>query len=132
MKKFEFETSKGKFLLVDEKDYPVFHVMIETNGFNFYSLKQITERQASEIVDSGDCDLSGDRYLHGFRNYEIEDEEVFSEISAIESLHSLLISKGIHLFENPYDLAWKDGCISAYPYSQHEGKTFYNPYIFKL
>lgn len=117
MKKFEFETSKGKFLLVDEKDYPVFHVMIETNGFNFYSLKEITEEQASEIVDAN-------MFFNGILVKDI----IYK--TAIESLHSLLKSKGIHLFENPYDGILK--LEFPTPYWIAEQKTFYNPYIFKL
>lgn len=89
MKKLEFETSKGRFL-VSESD--------EHYDYRFIGLlSRITEEQASEIVGS------------------------------IKELHSLLKSKGVHLFENPYkdcedkDLEWLNNEL-----------TFYNPYIFKL
>lgn len=113
MKTLEFETSKGKFRLVDEKDYMVFHSMIIENGFYYLELKEITEEQSSEIV-----------------SFE-EEYNISLYSSAKNKLHSLLKSKGIHLFENPY--ADKIG-ITDFDYHRNkaEQKTFYNPYIFKL
>ena len=72
MKKLEFETSKGKFLVVDEKDYSVFHLMLTENGHEAISLKEITEEQASEIVDSL---MSGNvlgKLFTGLENHRIE------------------------------------------------------------
>lgn len=112
MKKFEFETSKGKFVLVDG--------YVE-NGID---LKQITEQQASEIVHNKHP-ISG-----GFVNYFESTSLItsYSCFSAIQSLHSLLKSKGVHLFKNPFlDFETLDpSAVYA------EQNTFYNPHIFKL
>lgn len=75
MKKIEFETSKGKFLVCDAVENANIHTGI--------SLKEITEEQASEIVG-------------------IEINMNHSANHNIMQLHSILKSKGIHLFYNPY------------------------------
>lgn len=115
MKKFEFETSKGRFL-VSESD--------EHYDYRFIGLlSRITEEQASEIVQI-------DEHFHGkdyYKNY-INNNKNF--LNPIESLHSLLKSKGIHLFENPYEGILRFEFPT--PYKKSEQKTFYNPYIFKL
>lgn len=130
MKIIEFETSKGKFKLIDMPE------TIRINGWNgsvmidelnqisqekyakgFY-LKNITEEQASEIVD-----------------------EIHGNISFITTLNILLKSKGIHLYENPvpepeyqFDNFGNGGMCESWinVYQEQAQKTFYNPYIFKL
>lgn len=126
MKVLEFETSKGKFRVVDEKDYMVFHLMITENGFDCIELKAITEEQAREIVDKN----------IGYKNYLKSNDLIinFSCVTAINSLNSLLKSKGIHLFENPlgsHETALKRHLLTG-TWQEQEQKTFYNPYIFKL
>lgn len=94
MKKLEFETSKGKFVLVDGvgEDFAMdlSHVIISNEWF--VNLKKITENQAAQIVESGDVDPAEDLYRHGYRNYNIDDVDWFSEITSIESLNTLFES----------------------------------------
>lgn len=90
MKELKFTTSKGEFLVCDA-----------INGANIHtgiSLKDITEEQASEIVDE-DNEYS----VRIFQNYQTTSMQYFDEqITAIESLHSLLKSKGITELNNKY------------------------------
>lgn len=104
MKVLEFETSKGSFLVVDAINNANIHTGTK--------LLEITEEQASEIVSSLVKDDNGNK-------------------SYIHTLHSLLKSKGIHLYNNPLQTAYQFD-QSVYEYHQAEQKTFYNPYIFKL
>lgn len=117
MKKLEFETSKGKFVLVDG--------YVE-NGID---LKQITEERAGEIVDSMQSGtvlgkLVTDLYNHTIEIYKHEGRDI-KFISAVKCLHSLLKSKGVHLFKNPAPILHQDRL-------RQEQNTFYNPFIFKL
>lgn len=126
MKKLEFETSKGGFCLVEAHEYGDKWV---NSGKHTYvcMLKRITEEKASEIVD----DELYDYVL--FRGHL----QNYCE-TAIESLHSLLKSKGIHLYKNPYtnstDLnsSFFSMQTDFNKEKQAEQKTFYNPYIFKI
>ena len=113
MKKLEFETSKGEFLLMDMKHNSYFQNTELPKGYttvNFIKLSQITEEQASEVV-----------------GLPISNIAIYNKLS----LHEPLESKGVHLFENPY----KDvGLIPSHEqklYREAEEKTFYNPYLFK-
>lgn len=125
MKKLEFETSKGRFL-VSESD--------EHYDYRFIGLlSRITEEQASEVVNEFKYHPTLIKKV--FIDYLNED---FYFESAIESLHSLLESKGIHLYENPYTNS-TDLYSSFFSMQtdfnkekEAEEKTFYNPYIFKL
>lgn len=125
MKILEFETSKGRFL-VSESD--------EHYDYRFIGLlSRITEEQAKEIVDeflfnANDGSDYGDEKV--YKDY-VTDEIYLT--NPIESLHSLLKSKGIHLFSNPVP----EPCMKGYiddswinDYNKSEQKTFYNPYIF--
>lgn len=167
MKKLEFKTSKGSFLLSDENYYLVNERAVKTAYLNnvkqfeyvsFIRLSEITEQQASEIVDK----------KIGYKNY-LESTDVISNyscVTAIKSLHSLLKSKGVYLYENPVykDVEYSDELCKYCPlikkgvysvnggyvagcegsccetakenhedmYQEVEQKTFYNPVIFKL
>lgn len=88
MKKLEFETSKGKFLLVDAIKKPNIHTGIK--------LSEITEEEASEIVD-----YSILKNMYASYNYGVCTNSYVYK-SAIESLHSLLKSKGITDLSNKY------------------------------
>lgn len=163
MKKLNFETSKGKFVVVDlpnsthflkHKGYIVqsctdkLDLLIkcnkidngDTNGFwyignttNEYVLKDITEQQASEVVDSEYNPSNYGEY----------------KPSAIHRLHSIITSNGYYLFENPYEteptITNGDydnngfGDIDKYQFKKDhkewkeaQDKTFFNPIIFKL
>lgn len=108
MKELKFKTSKGRFVIKDLNFIP-----LNCNGIK---LSEITEKQASEIVD-----LKGDRF-QDYNHVSCCDRWCNT---AKESLHSLLKSKGIHLFENPNDSDY-------FTNRSTEQKTFYKPYIFKL
>lgn len=125
MKVLEFETSKGRFCVTDGYDC--------INGG--IEIRNITEEQSREIVKQS---IHTNLYAHYVENIEVN---TYCYISAIESLHSLLKSKGIHLFENPVptpeyqcDNFGNGGMCESWinTYKTEEEKTFYNPFIFKL
>lgn len=139
MKKLEFETSKGNFVLLDvDYNSMTFVRILDTctaclgseEIFDYtesFKLSEITEEKASEVVD--------DKEGNSFTDYEVdptENEGYYYKHTAIESLQSLIKSKGIHLYENPY----KDvGLMPSYEqklYRDANYLTFYNPYLFKL
>lgn len=146
MKKLEFETSKGRFLVVDmvidiwtSEDEKSSTLHLEGEVYQVMScikLAEITEEQASDIVDK----VMNEQH---FQNYNFKSYNDRWVKTAIESLHSLLKSKGLHLFKNPLqsskptaDLAFydnvKDAKLIYNKWKESEQKTFYNPYIFKL
>lgn len=118
MKKLEFETSKGRFVIVDSTtlDKVSGQALVDEYG-DYIILSEITEEQASEIVF---------RIGHHSNDHLIP--------SAKQILHSLLKSKGIYLFENPYGEWFSDfkNANDELDWQLAEQKTFYNPYIFKL
>jgi len=148
MKKLEFETSKGRFVVSDERHYLKNEFGIKTAYLNgvkqfefekFIELNRITEEQASEIVDYGVIieEVQGGGLYEMYYDYELGRYSLGK--SQIESLHSLLQSKGIHLYDNPVDLNEQLDCNCDMCYQkledsfvEAEEKTFYNPYIFKL
>lgn len=126
MKELKFKTSKGEFLVVDGK------INLETWNYpeplKFISkLSEITEEQASEIVD---CPFELEVVEYAILVYKDYEDSENTYPSSIDSLYSLLFSKGIHLYENPLNIGTS---IEDYDkYKEAEQKTFYNPYIFKL
>lgn len=92
----EIETSKGRFVVIDDKKethYP-FHMYTQLYGDNYYKLSEITEEEASSIVDINrivDGKIAYKDYLSFRFLYE-----------AIESLHSLLESQVIEITNNTY------------------------------
>lgn len=136
MKKLELETSKGRFLVEEASNNNLGRVLI----------KYITENQASEIVDTVKYGLHilGIGYAYYGDNQHQHKGYVYY---AIESLHSLIKSKGYYLFENTckkpkhYELWAKYGDFTQYgkslsesvhQWKQSDKKTFYNPVIFKI
>ncbi len=123
MKKLEFETSKGRFLLIDQE--PCGKVILPScSHIEIGRLKQITEEQASDIVDLFN--------LYPKNHYQDYERLECGYSSSIISLHSLLRSKGIYLFKNPYPDAGLIPSAGQQLYREAELKTFYNPVIFKL
>lgn len=118
MKKLAFETSKGRFVVVDGvgEDFAMdlTHMIICDEWF--VKLSEITEEEAREIVE-----LKGDRF-QDYNHISCCDRWCNT---AIDSLHSLLKSKGIHLYKNPAPLL-------HHTRLEVEQKTFYNPYVFKI
>lgn len=138
MKTLEFKTSKGIFVLSDENYYLVNERGVKTAYLNnekqfeytsFIRLSEITEEQASGII--GEMD-------NRFNNHDY--------------LLNLILSKGIHLYENPFikpnipneqtlkkmhNKGYGENDFVDLKYDQHiyelaEQQTFYNPVIFKL
>lgn len=163
MKESRFKTSKGEFIILDLPTDTIELQDIYLNGISWKdntghwdtwyseneeetiyfisSLKEITEEQASEIVDYKveETEFQGGGLYNTIYNYEKGDFELGN--SQIESLYSLLKSKGIHLFENPENLPHSlEYCSSRWTYygyevrkyREAETKTFYNPCIFKI
>lgn len=137
MKALEFETSKGRFVLVDnnQDDESVIDFLKKVDYgsyMNRIKLSEITEKQASDIVDDPV------KFFNPTNPYCAEDVVYINYTSgtgfwtAIESLHSLFKSKGIYLFENPYKEKQDKDLETWYEETWYEQKTFYNPYIFKL
>lgn len=126
MKEFKFKTSKGKFII---KEYSTFNDLIK--DANFYKqkickLSEITEEQASEIIDK----VMSNQH---FQNYNFKGFADRWVKSAIESLHSLFKANGIYLYEKPClpdeYIASKEALLYD---KEEESKIFYNPYIFKI
>lgn len=119
MKKIEFKTGKCEFDLLDGARTYTLGLMKNTGGLKGIYLAHITEGEASRLVDN--------LKAGGYENYQKEGYVSFP--SAIESLHSLIKSKGVHLYENPYS-----NTIGIVEFDYHrnraEQKTFYNPVIF--
>lgn len=136
MKELKFETEKGKFVIYDDVDNIGKHLPYDFLTKIGY-LKNLTEEQASEIVDK----VINDQH---FQNYAFKNFNDRWVKTAKQSLISLLISKGINLFKNPYQDDWdelctwghggfaKDGKTEYELYHEQAEKTFYNPYIFKI
>ena len=89
----EIETSKGRFIVTD--------INGEVRIYNaqwFKKLSEITEEEASSIVDSDD-----DYGVTMYQNYRTTSMQYFDEqITAIQSLHSLIKSQGIEITNNTY------------------------------
>lgn len=150
MKQLEFTTRKGTFLIIDfmenlseftAKNTTFTH---EEKRYNLVALlKTITEEQASEVVDENK--LGYFLYENGSNNMGW-----VTTGSAIDSLHSLIKSKGFHLFENPlgdkpyypkqgsYDALMTDAptfrtlAEKFDKWKESESRTLKNPVIFKL
>lgn len=148
MRKFEFESNGSKWMLVDAQGEDVGISRVGINiGKCFYSIKEvvilknITEEQASEVVSKVTFRIGEDVdvYYKDYMKYSSGTTYI-----AIESLHSLLKSKGIHLYKNPYRDDWEElctwghGCFAKYGkssfelFTEAEEKTFYNPVLFKI
>ena len=123
MKMIEIETSNGSFVVVDIDNLYVDtkeqYFLNYVNNFKglcindmlyeeFASIKDITEEQASEVVDEPMLmeDEDGSIFGKKFVKYDdtlIPNYKCFANITATESLHSLLKSKGVDkTWTNPY------------------------------
>lgn len=96
MKEIKFKTSKGEFLVVDGK------INLDTWDYKYplvfiSKLSEITEEGASKIVDE---------LWNGYKNYNsdgmVGNYNRLVKNTAIESLRSLLKSKGITELNNKY------------------------------
>lgn len=108
MKKLEFKTGKGKFVVIDFTEDKKNVYLNKVKGL---SLKSITEEQCKYIV----C--------------KFEHTETY-----LDELFNRLKHKKIYLFHNPlgnYETALKRHVVTG-TWDEIESKTFYNPFIFKL
>lgn len=120
MKKFEFESNGSVWRLEEDSNKNLGRVL----------LKYITEQQASDVVESGDATPYLCSGFVGYRDY-MSYEDDYRIDSCVESLHSLLKSKGIWIFGNPIE-NWKDELHYDMSMEEAEEKTFYNPVLFKI
>lgn len=119
IKEQQFETGKGKFLLVDMTGKVNKHIpwdFVEKS----YDVKHITENEADEIIDK----VMGGQH---FQNYAWKHTYDRWTKTGVESLLSLVKHLGAELYENPY----KDHEDKDLEYF-YEQCTFYNPIILKL
>ena len=115
MKKLEFTTGKGEFILEEASYKNLGRVLV----------KYMTEEQFAEVVGLP------------LPSFEV-DEETCSvtryEISSKQSFESLIKSLGWYLWENPvppYAPNDADFHESAKKWFEAESKTLYNPVLFK-
>lgn len=107
MKSIEFETSKGRFMTANEEDLVfkdkngityAYHNGYLIDWFSRIKLSEITEEQASEVIKM--TWINDNIKFCKYKNYIQDGKGSYS--SAIESLHSLLKSKGIEITPNTY------------------------------
>ena len=94
------ETQKGKFIVFDtEIETRPFHMFVQQYGCNYIKISEITEEEASEIVDS-----VTEYSVVCFRDYSSERAlEVYdANITPLQSLNSLLESHNIEITNNTY------------------------------
>lgn len=116
MKKLEFTTEKGEFIIEEASDKNLGRVLV----------KYMTEEQFAEVVDdSFDCWMA-----LGYKDYE-NDNAVY--VLAKESFESLIKSLGWYLFENPVKVPMhkSNNINDMSKHIEAESKTFYNPILLK-
>lgn len=136
MKSKVFNTSKGEFLIVDLPGKGNTETICLLSDLKYKivgPVKLITEEQASDIMVSEYVFTPGENVEHWnlYKNYE--DNSLSWSFTALDSLHSLIKSLGIHLYENPFG-NYKDfeGKMDLYMnILSEEQNTLYNPYIWK-
>ena len=94
MKKI-IETSKGRFVVCDKTDNSFLGLICKHEPIK---LSEVTEKQASEIVDL--FSLQYDKYKKVYKLYNLEN--IKHTFNPVESLHSLLESQGIETTQNTY------------------------------
>lgn len=115
MKKLEFKTSKGDFIIEEASEKNLGRVLI----------KHMTEEQFADVVDS--FELFGNINV-GYKNYA-EEEPVLD--TAKESFESLINSRGYYLFENPYTDPGLMPSAELDLYRKTNDKVFFNPILLK-
>lgn len=113
----------NKCLKIDRGDDLGFYVLRAFD--NGISLKTISEAQASEVVSRS---IHTSLFAHYVKDIPVN---TYCYTSPIQSLHSLIKSKGVWLFGNPVE-NWKDEVYFNTTMEEAEEKTFYNPILFKI
>ncbi|AXF52600.1 MAG: hypothetical protein [Caudoviricetes sp.] len=155
MKKLNFETSKGKFVVVDmpeHKGKAIAVALLCNSNFGEKEFKdstylgyisELTEQQASEIVEEYFSTTTNE--IDGYFDYRDDTQTD----CPIESLHSIFELNGYYLFENPYGKEYPEIPIiegssrhkqiiefsfenQQRKWKEAQGKIFFNPIIFKL
>lgn len=124
MKKLEFTTSKGEFILEEASDKNLGRVLV----------KYMTEKQFAEVLDRS---VHTGLFAHYVTNIPVN---TYCYKSGLESFESLIKSLGWYLFDNPKGKEHPDWrkYASTKQYQQHsmdwiqaESKTLYNPILLK-
>lgn len=132
MKKLNFKTSKGKFVVVDiESDKDIYDIQsnfgyLLKDFCDWIYLKDITEKQASEIVEEYFSTTTNEIDVY----FDYRDDTQTD--CPIDSLHSIIEFLGYHLFENPNKDPGLMPSTELDVYRKAQAKTFFNPIIFKL
>lgn len=136
MKKLEFKTSKGKFILLDVDTDGLIKLPTDIEYQELGRVKDMTEEQFAEVVEM-------QRIFNSTNHYCIDDI-VYKNYIDYEWMHSpreyfqsLIISIGWYLFENPikkYRHQYEQ-MIAKWQYEidckEAESKTLYNPILLK-
>lgn len=160
IKKLIFETSKGRFVIVDmplelyglkygdsgvririhskysKRFKVIFDKKVDPDFVHNISL--ITEEQAGGIVDSIEWKFKDEPSLNRtvYRNYLISNEMEGDNtlFNASDSLSSLIQSKGWYLFDNPIIVPMhkSNNIKEMADYIEAEARTLHNPVIFKI
>ena len=134
MKKLEFKTSKGEFILEEASDKHLGRVLV----------KHMTEEQFADVVDTASFFANKVFYKNygDFKAIDFRDIVENSFSSPRKSFESLIKSLGWNLFENPelifspYDPRsktgrheWHEKDLVELKWKQAESKTLYNPIL---
>lgn len=144
MKKLEFKTSKGDFLLIDmvgEESAMYLTSLILDDDTSIEVLgkfKYMTEEQFDKVLDRS---FQTGLFAHYVTNIPVN---TYCYNSGLESFESLIKSLGCNLFENPelrfspYDPRsktgrheWHEKDVVELKWKQAESKTFYKPILLK-
>lgn len=117
MKKLEFKTEKGEFILEEASDKNLCRVLV----------KYMTEEQFAEVVDSELDSHLNPNYKDYLHDHNSGFEDKYTYYTAKQSFESLIKSLGWHLFENPF----KNCDLMVNNKAKAEEKTFFNPILLK-
>lgn len=120
MKKIEFKTSKGEFVLV-EKDENGKLIHPNCEHVEYGRISEITEQKASEIVDES---IFTGLFAHYVKDIPVN---TYCYKNALDSFHILLESLGV-LWENPYQSDWDELCEWGHGGFAKDGKTEFELY----
>ena len=141
MKKLEFKTSKGEFILLDCDTDGRIKLPTDIEYQELGRVKDMTEEQFAEVVDNRLVFQS--QYIKDMLNcYTNYSDPTFVFTSAKESFESLVKSLGWYLWENPLDSTkylfgeGKDQNnffvrLPKRKWQEAESKTLYSPILLK-
>lgn len=145
MKKIEFKTSKGSFVLVDLSEVEAANYLTNVNANSIIgNIKGMTEERFAEVVDTA-AFLANKVFYKNYGDFKAIDfrdivENSFS--SPRKSFESLVRSLGWYLLENPLDSTkylFEEGKdqnkffvrLPKRKWQEAESKTFYSPILLK-